>query len=168
MSILVHQVTPTCFPLNCVECFGSVKTERSHQKHWGTLFKCLKTGVVRLDLLVDADAYLKNEFQRRRTRGLCQHGAHSARTDFSPTDHVPFRPPLPQQLHSLVVWRRGKCIQQRRPSAPVWWPNLFQKKSDQAEMTLHWLNDAVVGVMDSMLLRAMFEVAFRTCCQDPY
>lgn len=50
---------------------------------------------------MDADAYLKNEFQRRRTRQLFQQGAHSARTAFR--RQIKFQIKPPQHLHTLVV-----------------------------------------------------------------
>lgn len=60
---------------------------------------------VRPDLSsMDADAYLwmKNEFQRRRTRGLCQLGAHSAWTARPPA--VPAQP----SSNSALWWREGE------------------------------------------------------------
>lgn len=63
----------------------------------------LTTRAVRLDLSsMDADAYLKNEFQRRRTRGLCQLGAHSAWTARPPA--VPVQP----SSNSGLWWREGE------------------------------------------------------------
>lgn len=64
--------------------------------------EALTSRAMRPDLSsMDADAYLKNEFQRR-TRGSCQLGAHSACTARPPA--APVQPPG----NSALWWREGE------------------------------------------------------------